>query len=80
MIERDFGNFRGTVDPVSDRMHILGLRFGWKATYSLDELPSKIAFYKRLIAASEKRGAGRPVGFENTIKCLEWAYRVLSDD
>jgi len=79
MIERTFGNFEGRVDVARDEMHIRGLNYGWKATYSLDELPSKIAFYDRLIAAQIKRGSEVSAGFENTKKCLQWGRRILAD-
>lgn len=79
MIERTFGNFEGRVDVARDEMHIRGLKFGWKATYSLDELPAKIAFYKRLLSASEKKGSRAVDGYQNTLKCLQWAQKILAD-
>lgn len=80
MIERIFGNFEGKVDPAKDEMHIRGIRFGWKAAYSIDELPSKIAFYERLIRSVEKKGLSENVHYSDTLKCLRWAQKVLADE
>ena len=83
MIERTFGNFKGTVDPIAETVLVLGLRFGWKGLYSVDELPAKIAFYKRLIKKPQQSDRGRPAAvlksYQETLSCLEWAARILAD-
>lgn len=74
MIERIFGNFKGTVDPITETVLILGLSYGWKGLYSVDEIPSKIAFYKGLIKQNDTAK-----GYKDTLACLQWAQRILDD-
>lgn len=74
MIKRTFGNFEGSIDPISGTVLVLGLSYGWRGVYTADEIPSKVSFYKRLQGRNniEQR-------YSDTISCLEWAGRVLAD-
>lgn len=75
MIERTFGNFKGTIDPKSETVRIRGLKYNWKDEYSADQIPGKIEFYKGL---NKKRPDAE--GYSNMLACLRWAKRMLADD
>jgi hypothetical protein len=83
MIKKTFGNFHGTIDPLNDTVFIRGARGGWTATYTLEELPGKIAFYVRMIEhvrTKQTAGGGDLTGsYKETRDCLKWALRVIQD-
>ena len=80
MIERTFGNYKIWADPLEMEMHILGQRFGWKATYPAKDIPAKIVFYEGLLALTKKKSVGNNVHHHDVLKCLRWADKVLNDE
>lgn len=75
MMQRTFGTFKFTINIDDDSVSVAGVK-GWRATYTLADLPDKEEFYRNMIKQVSVKNQDT---YKNILRGLVWARKLLSD-
>jgi hypothetical protein len=73
-MKKTFGHVEAILDLQANSVRLVGRI--WSGTYTIDQIPTQVRLYERLIKTSKARDISP---HERMLAALKWAWRILQD-